>query len=364
MGDFVILKLGIDGGGSFLKVSFTHIELEKNELEPQSPVQKNMKTTSPLSAKATSVKQQMLVALSQDTPETYQNVKQIFGLVKIHEKSLLDSLVISCDLKLANILCGIQSHSSKHPCCWCEAENPNLIRCGHPRTFGQIRKQFAEFMKSGGDIRKSRDFKNVVHLPLLDFHDDMLVLEAIPPMELHLLLGVVNHLFKNLCDLWPDAKQWPTTLHLSIQPLHGGHFNGNNCLKLLRGLDCLKQIAEQKHIKQADGFIQTLSLFKDVVTSCFGTTLDPDFEAKIESFKQSYINLPVSITPKVHAVFHHIPQFIKRKNMGLGLFSEQATEALHSNFKPFWDRYKRNPENPDYSKHLLSCVIECNRKKI
>ena len=230
LGDSVILKLGIDGGGSFLKVSFTHIELEKNELEPQSPIQKNMKLTSPLSAKATSVKQQMLVALSQDTPETYQNDKQIFGLIKIHEKFLLDSLVISCDLKLANILCGIQSHSSKHPCCWCEAENTNLIRCGHPRTSGQIRKQFAEFMKSGGDIRKSRDFKNVVHLPLLNFHDDMLVLEAIPPMELHLLLGVVNHLFKNLCDLWPDAKQWPTTLHLSIQLFHGGHFNGNDCL--------------------------------------------------------------------------------------------------------------------------------------
>ena len=173
LGDSVILKLGIDGGGSFLKFSFTHIELEKNELEPQSPVQKNMKLTSPLSAKATSVKQQMLVALSQDTHETYQNFKQIFGLI--------NSLVISCDLKLANILCGIQLHSSKHPCCWCEAENTNLTRCGHPRTFGQIRKQFAEFMKSGGDIRKSRDFKNVVHLPFLDFHDDMLVMEAIPP---------------------------------------------------------------------------------------------------------------------------------------------------------------------------------------
>ena len=144
----------------------------------------------------------------------------------------------------------------------------------------------------------------------------------------------------------------------------GAILNGNDCLKLLRGLDCVKQIAEQKDFKQANGFIQTLFLFKDVVTSCFGTTLDPDFEAKIESFKQSYINLPISITPKVHAVFHHVPQFIKRKNMGLGLFSEQATEALHSNFKPFWDRYKRNPENPDYSKHLLSCVIEYNSKKI
>lgn len=36
-----ILKLGIDGGGSFLKVSFTHIVLEEDETPPHSSVQKN-----------------------------------------------------------------------------------------------------------------------------------------------------------------------------------------------------------------------------------------------------------------------------------------------------------------------------------
>ena len=184
-------------------------------------------------------------------------------------------------------------------------------------------------------------------------------------MELHLLLGVVNHLIKTLCDLWPKAKEWPSSLHIPIQPFHGGHFNGNDCMKLLRGVSKLQLLSEKENFVQAhDGFIQTLTLFKDVVTSCFGQNLDPGYESKIAQFQQSYIKLPISVTPKAHAVFFHVPQFIKMKKMGLGLFSEQATEALHSNFKVHCDNYKRDSSHPDYAKHLLKCVTEYNSKKI
>ena len=273
--------MGIDGGGSFLKVSLTRIVLEEDETPPNSPVQKTIKLMSPPSTKATSVKQQTLIALAQNTPENYHNVKAILNLIQVQEECQKDSLVISCDLKLANILCGIQSHSSKHPCCWYDASSPNLQNCGHLRTFGEIRRQYSEFIRAGGDLRKSKDFKNVAHLPILDFPDHKLVLEAIPPMELHLLLGVVNHLIKTLCDLWPKAKEWPSSLHIHIQPFHGGHFNGNDCMKLLRGVSKLQLLSEKENFAQAHGFIQTLTLFKDVVTSCFGQNLDPDYESKI-----------------------------------------------------------------------------------
>ena len=153
----------------------------------------------------------------QNTPESYHNVKAILNLIQVQEECLKDSL-ISCDLKLANILCGIQSHSSKHPCCWCDASSPNLQNCSHLRFFGEIRRQHSKFIRAGVDLRKSKDFKNVVHLPILDFPDDKLVLEAIPPMEFHFL--------------WPKAKEWPSSLHILIQPFHGGHFNGNDCMKL------------------------------------------------------------------------------------------------------------------------------------
>ena len=215
-----------------------------------------------------------------------------------------------------------------------------------------------------GCIRRSKDFKNIIHPSLLDFPDEKLVLDALPSIELHLLLGVVNHFFKNLCDLWPGAKKWEVSLHIPIQHFHGDHFNGNDCLKFLKGLDCLEQISEQGNFNLTFDFIKTFSLFKDVVTSCFRNTLDPDYESKIANFKKSYITVPMTVTLEAHPAFHHVPEFLKAKNFGLRLFSEQLTKALHSNFKTHWGRYRRNLDPADYSEHLLSCTIAYTSKKV
>ena len=201
-----------DGGGSFLKMIFTHIQVRDDDSPLRSQVQKTVKLMS-----KTSGKQQLLLALSQDSPETYHNVKAIFDLIKVQEKCYKDFIVISCDLNLVNIMRCIKSHSNKHPCCWCDAESTNLLNCDNTRTFGGVRTLHADSMISG-DIRKSKEFKNVICVPLLQFPDHKLVLEAISPMELHLLFMVVNHLFKSLCDLWPGAKEWLVKLHIPIQP--------------------------------------------------------------------------------------------------------------------------------------------------
>ena len=41
-------------------------------------------------------------------------------------------------------------------------------------------------------------------------------------------------------------------------------------------------------------------------------------------------SMPILVTPKAHAVFHHITELIKLQKVGL--FSEQSTEALHLAF--------------------------------
>ena len=54
--DLAFLKLAIDGE-SFLKVSFTHIQVEENETSPQSPLQNTMKLMASQASKTTLVKQ-------------------------------------------------------------------------------------------------------------------------------------------------------------------------------------------------------------------------------------------------------------------------------------------------------------------
>ena len=92
--------------------------------------------------------------------------------------------------------------------------------------------------------------------------------------------------------------------------------------------------------------------------------LNTAYVQHIKDFNNSYLQLPVSVTPKAHAVFYHVPELIALKGTALGIFSEQSTEALHSIFSAQWGRYKRNPDHPDYGGQLLKCVIDYNSKHL
>ena len=46
-------------------------------------------------------------------------------------------------------------------------------------------------------------------------------------------------------------------------------------------------------------FIRTLEAFSKVVESCFSTQLNRDYETSIEEFRHHYLQLNISITPKV-----------------------------------------------------------------
>ena len=107
-----IAKLGIDGGRGFLKFYLSVVDKNpRGNRALESPPQKRLLTQRIV--KDTSVKRQMLVAVSEDLPETYSNVEQIWSLIK---DNAINFFAI-CDLKLANIICGLQTHSSSHPCC-------------------------------------------------------------------------------------------------------------------------------------------------------------------------------------------------------------------------------------------------------
>ena len=95
-----IVKLGIDGGGGFLKVCLGVCELEP-EHNDCSPPSRRLLTSQ--ASKDTSVKRQLLVA--EGVRENYTNIKLILSLLDIQQVEF----VISCDMKLANNLSGLQA---------------------------------------------------------------------------------------------------------------------------------------------------------------------------------------------------------------------------------------------------------------
>ena len=67
--------------------------------------------------------------------------------------------------------------------------------------------------------------------------------------------------------------------------------------------------------------------------ACFGKNLDPDSPIFIGALKKSFMDLEVSVTPKIHAVFYHVSEFCSKHLKGLGFYSEQAMESVHFDFK-------------------------------
>ena len=102
---------------------------------------------------------------------------------------------------------------------------------------------------------------------LIDLPDQSFVFDLIPPMELHLMLRVINNLFKPLRDIRPKADNWSRLLHIQSQPHHGGQFADNECHKFLKNFNLLQKLAENDCAFQAVSIIDALQKFGAVVTA-------------------------------------------------------------------------------------------------
>ena len=130
----------------------------------------------------------------------------------------------------------------------------------------------------------------------------MLILQLIPPPELHLLIGPVNTIYEAMNKVWPVSDEWLARLNVKREEYHGGSFNGNESLKLLKNLSLLEELSPPS----VKGYIDTLNSFNEVIVSCYGTKLLPNYTEKFKEFRISYRKLKINVTPKVHAVFYHV----------------------------------------------------------
>ena len=156
--------------------------------------------------------------------------------------------------------------------------------------------------------------------------------------------------------IWPNADSWLQACNIKEDPQHGGSLNGNGCRKLLRNTDKLASLCGLDCLP----FVRAFKAFEKVVKSCFSLNLDIDYKTHIEHFREMYSDLGISITPKVHTVFFHVHEFCDRHQTGLGIFSEQASEAVHSNFSVTWKNYKFSDIHPEYPSQLLRAVNDYN----
>ena len=91
-----------------------------------------------------------------------------------------------------------------------------------------------------------------------------------------------------------------------------------------------------------------------------------DFEKAIDDFLDFFIDLEIKIkSTKLHILFCHVKEFCKKNGYGLGVYSEQAGETIHSRFSKF-SRYKLLSDfyKETYKKDLLCVVLLYNAERI
>jgi hypothetical protein len=177
-GPGVIVKISVDCGGGFLKFSLSSFYLHESH---------NSRTVSKFISSG--AHRAIIIGIAPDTQENYENVKIMWhscGLEQLHFP-----ITIACDLKLANIILGLMSHSSAHPCSWCTAEKHRLQDLGETRTVGLLRDSFLSHQSAGGKRECAKQFGNVVRPCLPSAPPTTPVLQLIPPPELHLMTGAV-----------------------------------------------------------------------------------------------------------------------------------------------------------------------------
>ena len=277
---------------------------------------------------------------------------------------------IASDLKLINALLGISSHSGKFSCPYCTGDM--TLESGELRTFGSLAQMHSQFEAKGSKMKDMQKFKNVIHPSLLRGEPDCTVLSTVPPPELHLLMGAVNWGLEQLYLLMPEdqLRDRMRTKGISIRGYQGGGLDGVNSNLFLKHLDFLlfSAPAEAQPVKEM------LASLKVVVQGCFGTELSPNYKDDLSQFKQAAAAMiahllqarrkVVKPTWKIHILACHVQTFLDEKQVGLGIFCEQTTEAAHCVFKPTLQRFKRKADHQLHGARLLRAVCDFSSKNV
>ena len=311
----------------------------------------------PGSLRDTDVRRTIFIAAIESILETHENLNIIFSKLNLERVRYF----ICSDIKLINIITGIQSSSSKHPCPYCNSSNiKDFDTASNYRTIGSNKQSALAFETAGSVKKDAKLYTNCINQPLLTDDDNALIIDICVPPELHLMQGIVKHIYDNMAKDWPGVSVWLDKIHVKQKDYHHGAFVGNDCRKLLKNTDLLQSIAEEKNIHTVAKYVHIFRCLNKVIVSGFGMTLDSQFESNISEFKDVYVNLGISITPKVHILVNHVPYFLNKHNRPLGWYSEQALESTHYDFsKNCWEkqRFKRQLGHPDYAKNLKRAVI-------
>ena len=231
---------------------------------------------------------------------------------------------------------------------------------------GSLRSSSEKFKAAGSQKKDAKLYDNCINDVLICGNDEDEIIKHLAPPELHLMEGATNHIVKAIIKNGGSQVQDEIAKQLNISRcIQNNAFNGNASRKILKNWH-IYQDKLPVHLKP---FAEGLRLLDKVVTSCFSLALLPEFEESVDRFIRHYKTLiedfGITVTVKLHIIFNHVPSFCKKTGLGLGFFSEQATEAINYSFiQEAWERFRVSNNHAEYGEHLRKAVVSYNSKHL
>ena len=269
------------------------------------------------------------------------------------------------------IFTGLGSHTSSYPSPQCFIFHHNLLDpCPEMRDIESLRRDAASF-KTGK--KAAAKCHNVINENLIPGKSSDLIVDLCPTQELHVMMRSFNKIWQQLEPLWADlsvddnnpAKTFAVKLNIVAASYHGGDFKGPGCKKILSSLDKLEEVLPE----ELSEYLAIFRSLSNIVSKCFAVVgpKDDSYLKDIEDFKKSAEKLGVD-TPTIHAVVYHVKIWFERNGteFGLGLYSEQAGEAVHYDFEDrvYTAAYKRLESHPQHGVKLLEAVAAHNSEHV
>ena len=211
-----------------------------------------------------------------------------------------------------------------------------------------------------------KEHMNCENDPLVNANPDDPIIKTIPPPALHtILLGPVNHVFKELQKRYPKILKKISKLHIQRSKYHGRNFEGNQCRSLLKKIeeldipDCFQEFK--------DVFIEIRNLHY----LCNQQVLSSNYQKVIDDFRSSWYKLTdeynISTTPKIHILLDHLEDYFDESNMTLIKATDELVENMHQFLAKRLSRslyLVKNVSNPAHGPRLFRAVMHLNSYNI
>ena len=134
MSDHHIVKIGIDGGGEFLKVCLSILAASQNSKAEKGKTFSYTDGLREESYKDGGVEKLIFLAIIEDVKESHETIKMIIDLLEMNSHPYFRAF----GMKLANLYFGIEGAMSTHPCPWCLSDKEELQDLHYENTLRNV----------------------------------------------------------------------------------------------------------------------------------------------------------------------------------------------------------------------------------